>query len=53
LGYRRENYENLIRFTKQLLSLTTMTKKDKNSFREKVKNTAVFTEKEWCLRMIS
>ncbi|MFK8005593.1 MAG: hypothetical protein AB8H03_04450 [Saprospiraceae bacterium] len=52
LGYRRENYDNLISFAKVLLQLPIMSKKEIEDFRKKVIATAVFSEKEWCLNQI-
>ncbi|MEM6964148.1 MAG: hypothetical protein AAF573_05230 [Bacteroidota bacterium] len=52
MGYKRENYENLIGYTRVLLSIGTMPKAEVELFRKKVTETAVFTEKEWCLQQI-
>lgn len=52
LGYRRENYDNLISFARVLLQLSIMSKKEIEIFRKKVNDAAIFTEKEWCLTQI-
>lgn len=52
LGYRRENYENLIRFMRQLMKWQILTREEKKAWREQVEQTMVFTEKAWYLQQL-
>ncbi len=52
LGYRKEHYTNVITFTRQLLQLPVMNKKEKEAFRQRVSNTEIFAEKDWFLKQI-
>ena len=52
LGYRKQNYVNLIKFSKKLLQLPAMSKKEKNIFREDIEAAEIFTEKKWFVARI-
>jgi len=52
LGYRKDNYVHLIKFSKRLLQLPAMDKKTKEAFRNEIKNAEIFTEKKWFLNRI-
>ncbi len=52
LAYRREHYSNIITFTRQLLQLPAMGKKEKEAFRIRVSSAEIFAEKDWFLAQI-
>ncbi len=52
LSYRKEHYSNIITFTKQLLQLPAMSKKEKLAFRKRVETAEVLGERNWLLEMI-
>ncbi len=52
LAYRKAHYANIIAFTKQLLSLSTMTKEEKLGFKKRVVEAEVLGEKDWFLKAI-
>jgi len=52
LAYRKEHYSNIISFTRQLLQLPVMSKKEKEAFRQRVSTTEIFAEKDWFLKQI-
>jgi len=52
LGYRKENYENLIFFVRKLLEKSLLSKKEKEKLKEEVNAKKVFTEKAWVLQQI-
>ncbi|MFK7808844.1 MAG: hypothetical protein AB8F74_13655 [Saprospiraceae bacterium] len=52
LAYRKAHYSNILSFTKRLLQLPAMSKKEKLAFQEQVEETVVLGEKEWFLRQI-
>ncbi len=52
LGYRKEHYSTIISFTRQLLQLSVMSKKEKEAFRKRVSSTEIFAEKDWFLKQI-
>ena len=52
LGYRKTHYSNIISFTRQLLQLPAMSKKEKEIFRQRVSSTEIFAEKDWFLKQI-
>jgi len=53
LGYRKHNYTNLIKFSKRLLQLPIMSKKDKSEFRNDIESAEIFTEKKWFLDRVN
>ena len=52
LGYHKENFKNLIKFTKKLLAIGHQ-KKEREQLYELVKNTSAVADKEWLLEKIS
>ncbi len=52
LAYRKEHYSNIIIFTKQLLQLTIMDKKEKEALRSRIQDAEIFAEKDWFLKQI-
>ncbi|MFK7809278.1 MAG: hypothetical protein AB8F74_15850 [Saprospiraceae bacterium] len=53
LGYRKENFENLVTFVKRLLSIPYKSKKEKEELIKEVKNATIFSEKEWLLSQLT
>lgn len=49
LAYHKENYLNIIKFTKRILSLGPYEKPRKNALEHALQNTKVLTEKVWLL----
>lgn len=52
IGYQRENYLNLIRFTKKLLRLNANDKTGHAALRQKIGQTVALAEREWLLGQI-
>lgn len=52
LGYHRDNYLNLIRFTKKLLYLPSYDKEGKESLKNEILSTKAVVEKRWLLQKI-
>lgn len=53
LDYHRENYLNLVNFTKRLLHLDFHNKKKINELRDEIVTTNRLLEKEWLLEKIA
>ncbi len=49
IGYQRDNYLNLIRFTKKLLRLEAKDEAGRAALREEIGQTAALAEREWLL----
>lgn len=49
LGYHRENYQNIVGFTRKLLSLGPDDKAERRRLLDQITETAVLTEKDWLL----
>lgn len=49
LGYHRDNYRNLIRFTKKLLELPPGDRKGRQVLYHEIENTAALAERDWLL----
>lgn len=49
LGYHRNNYLNLARYTQKLIALNWNDKAEVSAMRQKIENEAVLTEREWLL----
>ncbi|MEQ1747365.1 MAG: hypothetical protein ABMA02_18180 [Saprospiraceae bacterium] len=52
IGYHKTNYQNIVRYGKQLLQLNTNSSAAREALRTKVENEPVLTEKEWFLDML-
>lgn len=52
LGYRKEHYANVIAFTRQLLQLPVMSKKEQQAFQQRINDAEIFAEKEWFLKQL-
>jgi len=52
LGYQRETYLNLIRFTKKLLQLPSYSKEAKKSLKQEIEMTKAVPEKAWLLQKV-
>ena len=52
LGYQKDNYLNLIRFTRQLLRLPLGDKMGREKIKAAIERTAALAEKEWLLGMV-
>ena len=49
LGYHRSNYRNLIRYTKKLLTLNFVDKKERNTLKTQIQKEEKLTDKNWLL----
>lgn len=52
IGYHRENYLNIVRFTRALLRMNPNDSSERTSLREKIESTAVLSEREWLLEQL-
>ncbi len=52
LGYRKQNYVNLVKFAKKLIQLPIRSNSEKEAFIEEIKAAEIFTEKTWFLERI-
>ncbi len=52
IGYHRNNYLNIIRFTERILQLEPGNKKSQEELRTEIEKETVLTEKEWLLNLI-
>jgi hypothetical protein len=52
LGYHRENYVNLVKFTRKLLQLNVGNKKEKEQLRKEIEETTALTERDWLLSQL-
>lgn len=53
LGYHRESYLNLVRFTQKLLKIRLSGKSKKNALAERIKQTQQVAEREWLLAQLA
>ena len=53
LGYRKQHYNNILIFTRQLLQLPVMTKSERAQLRQRIESAEIFAEKDWFLEQIS
>jgi len=53
IAYIRTHYNNLLTFSRQLLKLPIMNKKERRDFRQRIVDAEVFAEKDWFLAMIN
>ncbi|MBL7803837.1 MAG: hypothetical protein JNL02_08900 [Saprospiraceae bacterium] len=53
LGYHRNNYLNLARYTQKLIALNWNDKAEVSAMRQKIENEAVLTEREWLLEQFA
>ena len=49
LGYHKESFTNLLKFSKKLLLLTSMSKAEKEIFKQEINDCNVLAEKSWLL----
>ena len=52
LGYRKENFENLVNFVRRLMSIPYKSESEKRKLKQEVQNAAIFTEKDWLLTQL-
>ncbi|MCP4439592.1 MAG: hypothetical protein GY810_11675 [Aureispira sp.] len=52
LGYHRENYKNIIKFTQKVLTISPYNKKAQDQLREQIETTKPLTEKAWLLQQL-
>lgn len=52
LGYHRENYSNIIKFTSQLNTINVYDKTALKKLRDRIKTIPVLTEKDWLMKQI-
>jgi len=52
LGYRKQHYDNILIFTRQLLQLPAMTKSERVQLRQRIESAKIFSEKDWFLEQI-
>ena len=51
IGYHRDNYLNIIRFTQALVELNPFDKMERSTLRSTIENEERLTEREWLLEM--
>ena len=52
MGYRREQFMNLTRFTKKLIKLNPYSKKNKEKLKQEITQAKSFPEKKWLLQQL-
>jgi hypothetical protein len=52
IGYHRDNYLNIIRFTQALVEVNPFDKKERQALRSAIENEERLTEREWLLEMV-
>lgn len=52
LGYRKQNYEQVLYFFKKLSEVSFQSKADKAALVEEIENTVGFSEKDWMLKIL-
>lgn len=52
IGYHKENYLNIVRYTKLLMQLRPAAPAERTALRQRIEAEAVLTEKEWLLEML-
>ena len=52
LGYHKENYSNIIKFTKQLHTVNNFDRNALQKLKEKIEKISILTEKEWLVYQI-
>ncbi len=52
MGYHRENYLNIVQFTKKLLNINFYDAKEKEDLKQRIAKEEVLTEKNWLLEQI-
>ena len=53
VGYYRENYKNIIKFTKKLVRVNPFSKKDKEKLKNEIEQVSPLTEKKWLLEQLT
>lgn len=53
LGYHRDNYLNLVRYTQKLIMVNRFDKREVRQLQQKISNEPVLTEREWLLEQLS
>ena len=53
MGYHKNNYKNIIRYTKKLLKITPYSKLSREKLHEEINQVSPLTEKEWLLNQLS
>ncbi|MGK0364006.1 MAG: hypothetical protein ACI85O_001060 [Saprospiraceae bacterium] len=53
VGYHKENYQNIIRYTKKLVRVNPFSKKDKEKLKNEIEKITPLTERIWLLEQIS
>lgn len=52
LGYRKENFENMVQFVRRLVAIPYKNELEKKRLIEEVKAAKIFSERDWLLRQI-
>ncbi len=52
IGYHKENYLNIIRFTQALVEMNPLDRKERSSLRSEIGTVERLTEREWLLEML-
>lgn len=52
LAYHKNNYNNIIRFTRRLVAINPYSEKAKNKLRQEINNTPLLTERVWLLEQL-
>ena len=53
MGYHKNNYKNIIRYTKKLLKITPYSKLTREKLHEEISQVSPLTEKKWLLTQLS
>lgn len=52
MGYHKENYQNIIRYTRKMSRINPFSKKEVSSLRDEIKSANPLTEREWLLEQL-
>jgi hypothetical protein len=52
MGYHKENYQNIIRYTKKITRVNPYSKKDVLGLKSEIETANPLTEREWLLEQI-
>lgn len=52
MGYHKENYQNIIRYTKKMSRINPFSRKEVSSLRDEIKSANPLTEREWLLEQL-
>lgn len=52
MGYHKENYQNIIRYTRKMSRINPFSKKEVSALRNEIKSANPLTEREWLLKQL-